>query len=1435
MLNWTNRIASRIGKIAGRISAAAASTGQAEKTKARARSSQAKIFAAMLLCLASALLPQQASAGWVPTVRSGTAPDFGGDYYAAAAYSLLNIYTLSPPNKGAYFFSPTQFNACHTYIAGSTLCGGAGLSCTAPSVPTINGCVTSLSGYQGRCICKVGDPIDPLTGNVFEEANDFNTAAPTLSARRYYNSNTTYLGMAISSTPSRFGHGWRSEYDSRLFFDSSPPNASAIDAAMPDGRPLHFAKSGSNWVLSYYNFSSSAWAASAHDTFYRLTTDGTYWYLKDENDTVYKYANSGLLQTISYRGGYQQTLTYDGSNNNTVVADSLGRQITFAYSNGLATSLTDPDGNVTQYTYTTPAAFASAPGGVQNNWVLSQIIYPAASGTPTLTYLYEDTRTVNANALTGITDENGNRYATWTYDAQGRALSSTLAGGAGQTTISYNDTTNTRTVTNALSKQFVYNTGNFEGTFQLTSIAGQTSTHTAAATTSYLYDTNGYISQMTDGNGNVTTYVHNAAGQETSRTEAYGTAVARTITTTWDAGFREPDEIVAPNLKRDFTYDGLGNLTQLTLTDTTSQTVPYSTHGQTRIWAFTYNASNLLHTVDGPLAGSGDTTTYAYNATGFVNSVTDPLGHITQITSTNGRGQPLTSIDPNGVTTNYTYDKRGSILTITVNPGANQSETQFAYDAAENISQITLPDGSTLTYGYDNAHRLTSVTDNTGQSITYTLDALGNATATVIKNSGSTITKQQTATFDELGRIMASIGAASQTTAFTYDLNDNQVTTMDPRSKLYGHAFDALNRLYQETDPNSYQTTTTFNPSDDPTAVADARSLTTTYVRDGFGDIIRQVSPDTGTTDFWYDANGAVVKSIDARLVETDYTNDNTGRPLTKTFPAYTAQNISFGYDSTASGNLGVGFLTSMADQSGTSSFTYDALGHLVTDARTAGANGYNTAYTYDAAGHILTMTYPSGRIVTYTRDSLGRIASINTKQNSGATAVSVASGATYEPFGGVSGFTFGNGAVLSVTYDQDYQLTGISTVAGATTIQNATYGYDPAGNITSVTDSLTPARSQTLTYDNLNRLYTASGAYGSQSYAYDGVGNRTSRVLGATTETYSLASTANQIASIATTITSFVPTPATYLSNGFQQRVQKSVGSSTTQFVYDQAGHLLEEADGSGTVQKEYIWLDDMPVAMVDDTGASPVLYFIHADQINTPQKLTDGTGAIVWDGVFDPFGNSVSTTGSVTMNVRFPGQYFDAESDLNQNWFRNYDPNTGRYIQSDPIGLRGGSNLYEYALSDPPVNTDLEGLAVTIHIEDRSFSSTGKTVSGTISIASDKVPDSFSGVTMENAKPGANGEKQPVSAGTYSAFVRHDHSPNRVELRNVPGFTHVQIHNGSYQDDFAGCFGAGTSHSTDFLSGSKNAMSRINGIIKADNSGKIVVIVGAISKAPQ
>ena len=243
----------------------------------------------------------------------------------------------------------------------------------------------------------------------------------------------------------------------------------------------------------------------------------------------------------------------------------------------------------------------------------------------------------------------------------------------------------------------------------------------------------------------------------------------------------------------------------------------------------------------------------------------------------------------------------------------------------------------------------------------------------------------------------------------------------------------------------------------------------------------------------------------------------------------------------------------------------------------------------------------------------------------------------------------------------------------------------------------MTSGRSQTVTYDDLNRIHTASEIYIAQTYAYDGVGNRQSLAVGGTTTSYTYSPSANQISGITYSASPPATGSGAYLFNAFNQRVQKTVSSATIQFIYDEAGRLLEEANGSGTVQKEYIWLDDMPIAMVDSTGSSPILYFIHTDQIGTPQKITDGSMNIVWDGVFDPFGNSAGGSSLSLTNLRFPGQYFDNETALNQSWNRDYDPTTGRYIQSDTWGLAGGINTYAYVSDDPLTFYDPDGLCGT------------------------------------------------------------------------------------------------------------------------------------------
>jgi len=151
----------------------------------------------------------------------------------------------------------------------------------------------------------------------------------------------------------------------------------------------------------------------------------------------------------------------------------------------------------------------------------------------------------------------------------------------------------------------------------------------------------------------------------------------------------------------------------------------------------------------------------------------------------------------------------------------------------------------------------------------------------------------------------------------------------------------------------------------------------------------------------------------------------------------------------------------------------------------------------------------------------------------------------------------------------------------------------------------------------------------------------------------------------------------ASYAYNYLGQRVAKTTPSTVTHFVYDRAGHLLAESNGAtGAAQTEYVWLDDMPLALV----TNGTLYFIHPDHLNTPQKATDAGQNLAWDAVLRPFGQTEQQTFPSLSNLRFAGQYFDVEDGLHQNGFRDYDSSVGRYIESDPIGIG-----YDY--SDPTI----------------------------------------------------------------------------------------------------------------------------------------------------
>jgi RHS repeat-associated protein len=134
-----------------------------------------------------------------------------------------------------------------------------------------------------------------------------------------------------------------------------------------------------------------------------------------------------------------------------------------------------------------------------------------------------------------------------------------------------------------------------------------------------------------------------------------------------------------------------------------------------------------------------------------------------------------------------------------------------------------------------------------------------------------------------------------------------------------------------------------------------------------------------------------------------------------------------------------------------------------------------------------------------------------------------------------------------------------------------------------------------------------------------------------------------------------------------------------TSYFIYDESGHVIGEYDANGNPVQEHIYLGDRPVAVAVTNSGTTAIDYVSTDQLNTPRQVTDSGQAVLWSWNSDPFGNG-APTGSLTYNLRFPGQYYDAETGHNYNYARDYDPSVSRYLEADPIGLKAGINRYIY-----------------------------------------------------------------------------------------------------------------------------------------------------------
>ena len=883
---------------------------------------------------------------------------------------------------------------------------------SAPSSPPPN---PAKNAGPPPCDCQtIGDPINTGNGNKFESKLEYRgEGAFPLWFEWTYN----FIGW--ESVPSKYrpiGFKRTFNYGSRLsqvtwalrYVDTI--YTPAIVISRPDGKEEQFHKNNSlnRWV---------AQGGAGSRLFELAGTAG--WRFEAEDGYVELFNVDGKLIEVQDGEGRWQRLSYNASGQLAEVVDMQGRALKFEHNTaGRLARLLLPEGGALTFTYTT------------NNDYLTKVAYQDNSA---VEYLYDEAANRPGGgyvlgALTGVLDEDKVRYSSTYYTAD-RASRTHLSGNLDDYTATYQTGDGRITYVQANlpgGATRKLNLGWTNGRIVPAKIV-TTCTGCAERTIEYTYDANSREDVVTH-NGVVTDFDYDDRGLLTQQIEAKTDTAGnrRTTQTDWHPDFRAPaarrvyDAANVLVTSETWTYNTRGQElthTQLDVTGSApSRTTSTNYCEQPDVDAGRCPILGLRVLVDGPRTDVADTVRYTYYAAddsgctagpatcghrkGDVWKVTNALGQaVLEAKRFDGAGRLQSSVDGNGVTTDYEYHPRGWLAAIKVRGADSASETDdriihVTYRPTGLVERITLPDGEYLRYAYDTAHRLTDVIDQAGNTLHYTLNSSGDRLQEDVKTTTGTLKRTMSRVYNLYGELSAIKDAANNPTGLTYDGLGNPDRTTDALGRVIDQDYDPLRRLVrsmQDANGLKAQTDVKYNARNQITQITDPNRLSTFYRYNGFGEQIQLESPDTSITDYGYDTAGLLATKKDANDATAHrYTYDALSRPKAIFYTASGPADVEYDYDTInsmcASGEtFALGHVTAMRADGTELKYCYDRFGQVVRKVQTVGTRSLTLQYAYTLGGQLQAMTYPDGAVVDYVRDPQGRIQEIGVKPTSGA------------------------------------------------------------------------------------------------------------------------------------------------------------------------------------------------------------------------------------------------------------------------------------------------------------------------------------------------------------------------------------------------------------------------------------------------------------------
>ncbi len=493
--------------------------------------------------------------------------------------------------------------------------------------------------------------------------------------------------------------------------------------------------------------------------------------------------------------------------------------------------------------------------------------------------------------------------------------------------------------------------------------------------------------------------------------------------------------------------------------------------------------------------------------------------------------------------------------------------------------------------------------------------------------------------------------------------------------------------------------------------------LVTGYTYDPVGNVIQKLEDETGheqrKTRFIRDKGGRLLEKYIAkgdRHSRTRYEYDELGQ---LTHARNTHSRVDLSYDSL--GRL-INETTTEAGQHALA-HAYDALGNRI---KTQLPDGRNLNWLYYGSGHLHQINLDGQVICDYERDALHR--EIQRTQGQ------LHSHIQYDPLGRIL-----QQQTLRKAEQQDQDAAAPSlNQQGKNPVQiQRNYRYDKAGELSQINDlrngithyrydalgritqTQSPNHTETFAFDPAHNLIPANEGgqsgyikdnrlkvYQDKRYDYDTFGNLTEKKVGSHTQMQFQYDLEHQMSEAVVTRNGTTQNYQ-YAYDPFGRRISKTDTFNTTHFIWD-GNRLLSETRGNQA--KTYVYEQDgfVPVAQLDNDD----IQYYHTDHLGTPRELTNPAGEIVWEETYTTWGNTVQKSWQARYTepdealqaqpLRFQGQYFDTETGLHYNRFRYYDPDVGRFVTQDPIGLLGGDNLYQYA--DNPIRW-ADWLGLTAH----------------------------------------------------------------------------------------------------------------------------------------